>query len=260
MAGRWGAGGHHRGRPQRANPPVGRRVGMAAGPGRRGRRGRHRRERRAAGARAGHGDRDRGAPALRVGARPLVADVNAIAPSTMRRVADRAGPGAVRGRRRGDQRWAARPQIDRTAPRCTCPVRRGTDRRAGRARGAQRGRRARAGHGVGGQDVHGLGLQGFLRSADAGVADRPGQRGARSSWSPISLRTSPKWPTPGRSIASSASKSDRFPAEMREIARTQADAGAVSRAVRGVRAGIRVDPDDRTGGAGRPRRRANGPS
>ena len=129
----------------------------------------------------------------------------------------------VRGRRR--QRWSpgARRRHD------ALPVRVRSERpgRPHHRRPPHAGRGARAGVGIGREDVHGIGLQGHAPPC----GPRPSRRRT-----PTASSTScwPTWPTPsrrrppraGRLIALATSKSARFVAEMEQISATQGAAGA----------------------------------
>ena len=177
---------------------------------------------------AGDGRRDGGGGR----ARPLLADLNAVSPDTVTGAEQRARRGVRPGRRLDQRRTAAARAATRWS---TCPGpggRRG--RPAGRRDPDARRRRPRR-HGVGGEDVHGLGLQGHDRPLGAGAPDRvrPGCARGRAR---RPRRGAPEQLPDGRRIAMATSKAGRFVGEMEQIAATQHTAGALRRAVAGMAA------------------------
>ena len=157
--------------------------------------------------------------------RPLVADLNAVSPGY--RARDRLAP--RRRRDRGGRRRDLRPAARRSAARHGSISRAGAPGRSrpSRSTGSTRvvvgdARRAR----LGGEDVHGVRLQGPRRASRAGASHRARLRRASSTCSTISSNGArrPRRTRARRSRARSA-KAWRYVAEMEEIAATQAAAG-----------------------------------
>ena len=187
------------------------------------------------------------------GAAPLVADLNAIAPSTAEHLASILGRCGARRRRRLDLGPAAACAPARRGSTSPARVRREVAAApASRARARRRRRRRRAG--LGGEDVHGVRLQGPRRAARAGAPAAARARRRSSPSSTISPRRSlSRSRATGRSLAT-ASRQVR--AVRRRDGGDRGDpgrCGADARPLRGARERLRRARRRRRGGAALPR-------